>query len=602
MIASTELEIRMKPKESDDLDESVLNNVQESSNPDVVDNDKFNLKRDQWSSKLDFILACVGCAVGLGNIWRFPYLCYKNGGGAFLIPYIICLVTCGLPLFMMELALGQYMRIGNVETWARLIPAFKGIGIASFVVTFQMNIYYIIILAWAAYFLVMSFTSTLPWSHCNNAWNTDWCFTQLNVTPVINVPSVLANESTQGKTVDAVIEFWERKVLHISGGIDEPGNIVWELAVSLLVIWILVYLCVCRGVRVSGKIVYFTALFPYVIITILLIRGVTLDGARDGIYFYLKPDFSRLLDPQVWVDGGTQIFFSYVLATGVVTTLSSYNKYRNNFYRDCFIIATFNSCTSFYGGFAVFSVLGFMAKEQNVTVSEVAKSGPGLVFIAYPKAITKMPISPLWAVLFFFMILLVGFDSQFVAVEALLAPIIDAFPQYLYRKRNRMILTAVYCVVTYFLGLSMLTEGGMYVFQLFDYYSASGLVLLWICFFEAVVVSWVFGEERFQEAAEMMIGRRFPCWFFMCWKYIIPVITSAIFIFSIVSFKPLTYEKTYIYPRWAQAIGFCMALVSMSCIPVVFIYTLITTRGTLRRRWQIIFTPLLQTHQISVKE
>ncbi|XP_053407539.1 sodium- and chloride-dependent GABA transporter 1-like [Mercenaria mercenaria] len=175
MIASTELEIRMKPNESEDLDERFLNNGHVSSKSDVVDNDQFNPKRDQWSSKLDFILACVGCAVGLGNIWRFPYLCYKNGGGAFLIPYIICLVTCGLPLFIMELALGQYMSIGNVETWARLIPAFKGIGIASFIVTFQMNIYYIIILAWAAYFLVMSFSSTLPWSHCNNEWNTDRC-------------------------------------------------------------------------------------------------------------------------------------------------------------------------------------------------------------------------------------------------------------------------------------------------------------------------------------------------------------------------------------------------------------------------------------------
>ncbi|XP_053407541.1 sodium- and chloride-dependent taurine transporter-like isoform X2 [Mercenaria mercenaria] len=456
-------------------------------------NSSLHLKRDQWSSKLDFILACVGCAVGLGNIWRFPYLCYKNGGGAFLIPYIICLVTCGLPLFMMELALGQYMNIGSVETWARLIPAFKGVGIASFVVTFQMNIYYIIILAWAAYFLVMSFTSTLPWSHCNNEWNTERCFPQLNVTPNINASAVMVNVSTSDKNVDAVTEFWERKVLHISKGIDEPGSIVWELAISLLVVWILVYFCVCRGVRVSGKIVYFTALFPYLVLTILLIRGVTLDGASDGIYFYLKPDFSRLTDPQVWVDGGTQIFFSYVLATGIVTTLGSYNKYNNNFYRDSFIISAINSCTSFYGGFAVFSVLGFMAKEQNVTVGEVVKSGPGLVFIAYPKAITEMPLSPLWAIVFFFMILLVGFDSQFVDVEAFLAPIIDAFPQYLYRKRNRMILTAVYCLLSYLIGLTMLTEGGMYVFQIFDYYSASGLVLLWICFFEAIVVSWVFG-------------------------------------------------------------------------------------------------------------
>ncbi|XP_060569045.1 sodium- and chloride-dependent taurine transporter-like [Ruditapes philippinarum] len=494
---------------------------------------------------------------------------------------MICLVTCGVPLFMLELALGQYMNIGSVESWSRLVPAFKGIGVASFTVTFQMNIYYIIILAWAAYYLVMSFTSTLPWSHCNNEWNTERCISRLNVT--LNDSIVTANISKVHRVVDAVEEFWEKKILHISGGVDEPGKLVWELAVCLLVVWILVYCCVCRGIRVSGKIVYFTALFPYVIITILLIRGITLDGASDGIYFYLKPDFSRLTDPQVWVDGGTQIFFSYVLATGVIITLGSYNKYENNFYRDSFIIAIINSSTSFYGGFAVFSVLGFMAKEQNVSVEEVVKSGPGLVFIAYPKAITEMPLSPLWAILFFLMILMVGFDSQFVAVEALLAPIIDAYPKYLYKKRNRMILTAVYCTFSFLVGLSMITEGGMYVFQLFDYYCASGLVLLWICFFEAVVVAWCFGQERFQEAAELMIGRRFPLWFFICWKYIIPVLTSAIFLFSIVSFKPLTYNKTYIYPRWAQGVGFCMALVSMICIPIIFVYKMMTTRGSLRK-------------------
>ncbi|XP_060551553.1 sodium- and chloride-dependent taurine transporter-like [Ruditapes philippinarum] len=289
------------------------------------------------------------------------------------------------------------------------------------------------------------------------------------------------------------VSFRRRKVLHISVGIEQPGEIIWELALSSLVVWTLCYFCIFRGVRVSGKVVYFTALFPYVILIILFIRGVTLDGAGDGIYFYLRPDFSRLKDPQVWVDGGTQIFYSYVLATGVVTTLGGYNKFNNNFYRDSFIIASVNSCTSFFGGFAVFSVLGFMAKEQNVTVGEVAKSGPGLVFIAYPKAITEMPLSPLWAILFFFMIILVGFDSQFVDLEAFVAPVIDAFPGYLYKKRNRMIFTAVYCIVTYLLGLSMLTEGGMYVFQMFDYYSASGLVLLWICFFESIVVSWAFG-------------------------------------------------------------------------------------------------------------
>lgn len=246
----------------------------------------------------------------------------------------------------------------------------------------------------------------------------------------------------------------------------------------------------------------------------------------------------------------------------------------------------------------MFSVLGFMAKEQNMTIGEVVNSGPGLAFIAYPKAISQMPLSPLWAVLFFIMILLLGFDSQFVCVEAFLAPILDAFPHYMYIKRNRMIFTAIYALISYIIALSMVTEGGIYVFQLFDYYSASGFVLLWICFFEAVVVSWVFGEERFQAAVEVMIGRRFPRLFFICWKFLTPAITMAIFTFSLVSFAPLMYQKKYTYPVWAQMLGLCMTLLSTMCIPGIFIHTFLTQKGTLRQRWRSMFTPLLQPHQI----
>ncbi|XP_060572915.1 sodium- and chloride-dependent GABA transporter 1-like [Ruditapes philippinarum] len=571
-------------------------------------------ERDHWSSDLDFILACVGLAVGLGNIWRFPYLCYKNGGGAFLIPYLICLFTSGIPIFMLELAIGQFMNIGSLEAWAGLVPAFKGIGLASFLVIFQANLYYIVILAWALYYLFMSFTSVLPWSHCNNEWNSENCFVGKSSPPAI-IPTnqtlvYLANSTgvvngtvipevvTSNKTVDSVIEFWERKILHISSGIEEPGSIVWELALCLLAVWVLVYFCVWRGVKWTGKVVYFTALFPYVILTILLIRGVTLEGAGNGIYFFLKPDFSRLADPQVWIDGGTQILYSFDLAIGAVITLGSYSKFNNNFYRDTFIITSINCGTSIYAGFAVFSVLGFMAHEQNVTVAEVATSGPGLVFLTYPKAITQLPVAPLWSVLFFIMVILVGLDSQFVAVEGFLTPVFDGFPDVLYGMKNRMIVTAIYCAASFLIGLCMVTEGGMFVFQLFDFYCSSGLVLLWIVFFQAIAVSWIFGSSKFQDSIELMIGRRLPHYFIICWKYITPVVSAGIFLFMVFDFVPLTYDRNYVYPGWAQGIGVCMGLVSMICIPIAFGHSMYKAEGTLRERWQAVIKPILESHQI----
>ncbi|KAK3082660.1 hypothetical protein FSP39_001726 [Pinctada imbricata] len=539
-------------------------NVQRKNDFDIEDD--VNLdgieSRDVWSGKLDFILSCVGFAVGLGNIWRFPYLCYKNGGGAFFIPYLLFLVCGGIPILMLEVGLGQYTRLGGLAAW-NICPLFQGIGVATLVVDVLVNLYYIIILSWAAYYLVHSFSTVLPWSTCNNDWNTD-----------------------------------RRKVLQISGGIDQPGGVIWELAICLLVVWIVVYFCVWRGIRWTGKVVYFTATFPYLVLLALLIRGLTLDGAVNGIVYYLKPDLTRLKDPQVWIDGGTQIFFSYAIALGAMIGLGSYNKFNNNFYRDCTIIACINSGTSVLGGFVVFSVLGFMAKLQNVDIDQVADKGPGLAFITYPKAVSEMPLPQLWAVLFFVMIFTVGLDSQFVGVESFVTHFVDIFPRYLYKRSGRMIFTGIYCAVSYIIGLTMVTKGGMYVFQLFDYYAASGMVLLWLCFWEAIVIGWIFGADRFYDAIEMMIGYRPNVWLKICWKYLTPLITLGIFVFHIVEFSPLKYNLSYEYPGWAQGLGIILALLSMVCVPVIVVKVFLTSEGSPNERLRAAICPRLQKHQV----
>ncbi|MED6283938.1 hypothetical protein CHARACLAT_014162 [Characodon lateralis] len=407
--------------------------------------------RGQWANKAEFLLAVAGQIIGLGNVWRFPYLCYKNGGGVFFVPYLLFLVLCGIPLFLLETSLGQYTSLGGVSAWRTICPLFGGLGYASQVMILHGCVYYIVILAWALFYLVYSFQTELPWSHCNNTWNTDACYLFDKYNQTTNASSLPENATSP------VMEFWEREVLRLSGTLDELGPVSWKLALCLAVVWLVCYFCVWKGVKSTGKVVYLTATFPYVMLFVLLVRGATLPGATQGITYYLKPNITRLSDPQVWMDAGTQIFFSYGICLGSLTALGSYNKYNNDCYKDSFMLCLLNSSTSFFAGFAIFSVLGFMAEEQGVDIASVAQSGPGLAFIAYPRAVAMMPVPQLWSVCFFLMIIMLGLDTQFVSLEALMTSVTDLYPHVIRRGYRRELLLLFVCVVCFLIGLVMVT-------------------------------------------------------------------------------------------------------------------------------------------------
>uniref|UniRef100_A0A673UBE4 Transporter n=1 Tax=Suricata suricatta TaxID=37032 RepID=A0A673UBE4_SURSU len=541
------------------------------------------LERGHWNNKMEFVLSVAGEIIGLGNVWRFPYLCYKNGGGAFFIPYLIFLFTCGIPVFLLETALGQYTSQGGITAWRKICPIFEGIGYASQMIVVLLNIYYIIVLAWALFYLFSSFTADLPWGSCHHEWNTESCVEFQRTNGSLNV--------TSENATSPVIEFWERRVLKISDGIQHLGALRWELALCLLLAWVICYFCIWKGVKSTGKVVYFTATFPYLMLVVLLIRGVTLPGAAQGIQFYLYPNLTRLWDPQVWMDAGTQIFFSFAICLGCLTALGSYNKYHNNCYRDCISLCFLNSGTSFVAGFAIFSVLGFMSQEQGVPISEVAESGPGLAFIAYPRAVAMLPFSPLWACCFFFMVVLLGLDSQFVCVESLVTALVDMYPHVFRKKNRRELLILGVSVVSFFVGLVMLTEGGMYVFQLFDYYAASGMCLLFVAIFESFCVAWVYGAGRFYDNIEDMIGYRPWPLIKYCWLFLTPAVCTATFLFSLSKYTPLKYNNIYVYPPWGYSIGWFLALSSMVCVPLFIIITLLKTQGSFKKRLQQLTTP-----------
>ncbi|XP_043199073.1 sodium- and chloride-dependent glycine transporter 1-like [Amphibalanus amphitrite] len=348
-------------------------------------------RRGTWGSQLEFLLSCLSYAVGLGNIWRFPYLCYQNGGGAFLIPYVIMLFCTGVPLFFFELTLGQFTSRGPIAVWS-VCPLFQGIGYAMFFISLFIGIYYNLILAWTIFYLYSSFTDSLQWTSCDNWWNTEGCrrFDDKNCTSVGGLLNAtgdcvlshhvddatwqLLNTTASQRRMPAD-EFFHNFMLGITDGIHDIGSVQWPLVACLLVAWTLVFLALLKGVKSFGKAVYFTATFPYLILLCLLVRAATLPGYMAGISFYVTPRWEKLAHAKVWADAAIQIFFSLSPCWGGLITLASYNKFHNNHFKDAIIISCGNCLTSFFAGFVIFGIVGFMAHELGVEVDEVVAQG-----------------------------------------------------------------------------------------------------------------------------------------------------------------------------------------------------------------------------------
>ncbi|NXP87516.1 S6A14 protein, partial [Passerina amoena] len=559
-----------------------------------------NLERGNWANKTEYLLSMVGYAVGLGNVWRFPYLAYQNGGGAFLIPYTVMLALAGLPLFFMECSLGQFASLGPVSAW-RMLPLFQGVGITMVILSTIVTIYYNVIISYALYYLFASFQKVLPWSECFS-WADELCSkTQIvnDCNTTFNGEIVRANYSFVSANnltcINGTIsykpvqfpseQYWNKVTLQRSSGLDETGRIVWYLALCLLLAWIIVAAALYKGIKSSGKVVYFTALFPYVILIVLLVRGATLEGALDGIEFYIgtESNITKLLEAEVWKDAATQIFFSLSTAWGGLVALSSYNKFHNNCYADAILICVTNCATSVFAGFAIFSILGHMAFVSQRPVSEVVDSGFDLAFVAYPEALSQLPVSPLWSFLFFFMLVLLGLDSQFAIVETLTTTIQDINPSIM--KKLRGPITLGVCAVLFLCGLICVTQAGIYWVNLMDHFCA-GWGLLFTGVLEIVGIMYIYGGKRFIEDIEMMIGKKssaFWLWWKLCWYFITPVLLTVILVWSLTTFSNPTYGSI-VYPAWGNTLGWCMIIFSVMWIPIVAIIKLLRAEGSFLQR------------------
>ncbi|XP_029022658.1 inactive sodium-dependent neutral amino acid transporter B(0)AT3 [Betta splendens] len=576
-------------------------------------------ERPKWDNKVQYLLTCIGFAVGLGNVWRFPYLCQIYGGGAFLIPYLIALVFEGLPLLYLELAIGQRLRMGSIGVWNAISPLLGGVGIASMIVSFLVGIFYNTILAWVLWYFFHSFQNPLPWSYC-----------PLNES--------LTEYNVECEKSTSVNYFWYRETLNITPNIETSGSLQWWMVVCLASAWCVVYICFIKGIESMGKAVYVTATFPYLVLTIFLIRGLTLPGATDGLIYLFTPDWEILKNPQVWLDAATQIFFSLSVAFGGLIAFSSYNSERNNCERDAVLVGVINSATSLYASIPIFSILGFKAttaynsclqenilvltnhfeiSDQNITLDnykqwfkylnethyeavtslqlkscdlqtflDQSASGTGLAFIVFTEAVKEMPASQIWAILFFVMLFCLGLSSMFGNIEGVLTPIRDLkmVPKWMPNE----VLTGLVCLVSFLTALIFTLGSGNYWVEVFNGYVGS-VPLLIIAFFEITAVIYIRGMKNFSEDLYFMTGRRPNIFWKACWMVISPVMLLVVLIAYVViqaqqhpsypawnpdyDLFPQTEQTPY--PDWVFAIIVLLCLVPVIPIPLVALYKLI---------------------------
>ncbi|KAH8333629.1 hypothetical protein KR059_001591 [Drosophila kikkawai] len=552
-------------------------NAKENQLPRLAKRYKRDTERGRWKTKHEYILSLLGYAIGISNVWRFPYLCYRSGGAAFLIPYMFMVIVAGIPLFYMELLIGQFSSTGCTGMF-RLAPLFRGAGIAQVIVNSYCVCYYSVLISYPLRMISYCFFKKVPWRDCTNLWNTENCVSRSS--------SSEADLNFNQISLPETHFFHSLEVLKLSSGISDLGGMVWQQLLSLFITWVIVYACLAGGIKTArlpstphqvGKVVYFTVPFPYLLLLILFVRGVSLPGAWVGIKFFLYPEWHRLLELKVWADAAIQMFFGLGPGWGGLINMASFSDFRNNPKSDTYFIVSLNVFTSIFAGFVVFSVLGFLSYKSGIPVEDVTTGGASLAFITYPEAITKMPIPQLWGLLFYVMLFLLGIDTVFVQLEAIMSSIMDEMR---WLRRYKYVMIMVTCLLFFLCSTIMCTNGGMFILQLFDWYSSSLSVCV-ICMVEIFMVSWVYGIKNFMLDVEFMLGKRPSLYWKILWQWVTPLILIFMFITTIVFMRTITYNNIK-YPTWAIVLGWATCVTSVMFIPLYILYIIIRKRSTLR--------------------
>ncbi|MGF1692892.1 sodium-dependent transporter [Photobacterium kagoshimensis] len=449
------------------------------------------MKREQWGSRAGFILAAVGSAIGLGNIWRFPYMAYENGGGAFFIPYLFAMLSAGIPFMIMEFSLGHKLRGAAPRAFAKLGGKLEWLGWFQVFIAAIIAVYYVAIIGWAISYLGYSFTQS--WGADTNAF-----FFSEYLQLGDNSPSSL-------------------------------GSLQMHIAIPMILAWGITFAAIYTGVK-GGIERASKIMMPLLFLMVvgLIARVLFLPGAMDGLNYLFQPDFSKILDAKVWSAAYGQIFFTLSVGFAIMIAYSSYLPEKSDINNNAFMTVLINCGFSITAGVLIFGVLGYMAQEQAKPLTEVVSAGVGLAFVTIPAAINLLPAPYILGPLFFFALVVAGLSSHISIIEAVTSAIIDKL------NWSRKKAASVVCGTGFVVSLAFATNGGLLLLDLVDYF-INNVALLTSCLIELIVIAWLFKisdvRDYVNKMSEFSIGK----WFEICLRFLSPAMLAIILATNLVN-------------------------------------------------------------------
>jgi NSS family neurotransmitter:Na+ symporter len=504
--------------------------------------------RGAFSSRRVFILAAIGSAVGLGNIWRFPYVAYENGGGAFIIPYLVALLTAGIPFLLFDYAIGHRYRGSAPLSFRRMSRTGEMLGWWQVGICAVIGVYYAVIIAWAVRYTFFS---------VNEAWGDD-------------PNGFLFGEFLQ---------------------VADPGigvDVVPGVLVPLVVVWVTILVIMVLGVQrgIGAASVVFIPLMV-VAFLVLVVRALFLPGAAVGLDAFFTPDWAALTDTAVWAAAFGQIFFSLSVGFGIMITYSSYVGRRTDMTGSGLVVGFSNSGFELLAGVGVFAALGFIAQASGVGVDEVATQGLGLAFVAFPAIISEAPAGALIGVLFFGSLVLAGVTSLVSVVEVVISGVRDKLD--LGRVSATLLVGVPSAVISVLL---FATTTGVPILDTLDHFINRFGILL-VAVVSVLAVTWVYRDlpdlrAHMNATASLPLGR----W----WMLLVGVIIPLILTFILVQELRDTLAEPYGgYPAWLiNSVGWG-ATVAVVVVAVVLTILPWSRRTSLEPPTPLVRTPDART-------